>query len=249
VNDFLKWINDPETLHNNRNRVVDAVRPEIQHAAWVLDLPKVTAQSRPGRYLAARGLWFDGRYPNDLRIDGNGDMIALLRDREGYVCSYQRTVLKDGPLGYPHKEGTAMMKNPDGYKIPRDAAIRLGTAFRVMGVGEGTETALSALKRFGVTTWALGGSSRMEMWTPPVGIKALHIFKDRTSDKELEKARAIGGISPVDKAAQVLRGRAHKLGIAVTVHEPERGIRLDNGRPISDFNDVLRNEMSMEMQR
>lgn len=233
---FQDYLRDRGRAEHDINFAPDICRPEIDRklAQRLLALPRIATGSLPDRYLSARGLW-QPEYPPDLRQTKDGNMVSIVREASGMVCSYQLMVLSEGPLGYPRKDAVRMMKNPDGYKMPRSGAVRLGHIEDEMGVGEGVETAMSAKSRFDVNTWALLGTSRLGVWTPPAGIGTLHIFKDRTRDDILAKAAETGKISPVERDAVALAKRASCMGIKVYVHEPERRM----GRDISDQNDLL----------
>jgi len=57
-------------------------------------------------------------------------------------------------------------------------AVRLAKAGDVLGIAEGTETALAAMQLAGVPMWACLGASRMQRVAIPAGVRELHIFAD-----------------------------------------------------------------------
>lgn len=62
--------------------------------------------------------------------------------------------------------------------VMRDGAIRLATPFDVLGLAEGTETAMSATQLFRIPTWAVCGVDRLHRIKIPDDIKKLYIFRD-----------------------------------------------------------------------
>lgn len=212
------------------NYAPDECRPELagrKDVAAAMALPPISNGSMPDRYLRSRGLGFK-EYPPDLRQSPRGNMLALSRDRNGLVCSYDVTYLSEDQSGGVKKLYRSMMKNPEGYKVPQDAAFRLGRVENSMGVAEGKESALAAFKRNGVVTWALGSASRMARWEPPMAVDRLHIFQDH----------GIAG----ERAAKALGEYAHASGIAVFRHYQGLGPRF------SDQNDLLKHEIRSNMQ-
>jgi Toprim domain-containing protein len=104
-------------------------------------------------------------------------MIALMRDvNTGVPRGIQRTALKD--------DGTNKREMPDGMKPrmmlgrPKEAAILLGPAAEHMGIGEGTETSLSARQIFGIPVWAALSAEGIAAFPILPNIKFLTIFAD-----------------------------------------------------------------------
>ncbi len=96
-------------------------------------------------------------------------------------------------------------------------AIRLGAPSRIMGLAEGTESALSAMQMTGMTVWASLGAQRLEkVWLPPM-VETVHLFGDNDD----------AGRESVERAAHshVSEGRA-----VVPRFPPER---------YGDYNDLL----------
>ncbi len=85
-----------------------------------------------------------------------------------------------------------------------DGAVRLGPAGDVLGLAEGTETALAAMQLFGVPTWACIGASRMHTVAIPDTVRELHLFADADA----------AGAAAVEKTVAVHRHRR------VIVHTP-----------------------------
>ena len=89
------------------------------------------------------------------------------------------------------------------YADMRDGAVRLAAAAEVMGLAEGTETALSAMAMSGVPTWVTLGAGRMHDVALPDLVREVHIFADndksgsgrnaahRTADVHLKAGRCV----------------------------------------------------------
>ena len=187
-----------------------------------------------GRYLKGRGIKLD-RWPEDLRthagldyweVDDAGKpirtgvfpcMLALIRSPEGRPAGIHRTWLK------PDGSGKAPVEAPKKVLKVRDlrgGSIRLfPPRDGVLGLAEGTETALSAYLLTGTPTWAAlnaGGIERAEL---PEEITRVVIFAD--NDRSMTGQRAAA------KAA--LRFRSEGRGIRILIPD----------EPGRDFNDIL----------
>lgn len=184
------------------------------------EMQPISPGSKAEMYLRSRGIVFESgqRLPNDLGQDRNQDMIAVIRGPGGDVVSFQKTIIS--PDG--HKRMMAK-----GISVPVGSAIRLYTPRNgVMGVAEGTETALSAAKLFQTAVWSTVSAQGMERWQPPVGIKHLSIFADADLNK-------IG-----QNAAEKLAKRVNSVGISVLIHDPPMGFDKSFDSKSRDWNDV-----------
>jgi putative DNA primase/helicase len=120
-------------------------------------------------YLAKRCDWTEN-YSENLRESGNV-MLAKVQTWDGKGVNIHRTYISD--------DKATVRKLMPG-KLPDGSAIRLAyvNLRTEMGVAEGIETALSAMKLFGLPTWSLINATLMQKWRPPVGIKKVVIFGD-----------------------------------------------------------------------
>ena len=97
-----------------------------------------------------------------------------------------------------------------------DGSVRLAAAGVELGIAEGIETGLSAMKLFGVPVWCALGASRMHSVFVPDTVRELHIFSDADE----------AGSAAVERMLEGHRRRR------VIVHRPLS--------PGEDFNDVQR---------
>jgi putative DNA primase/helicase len=185
------------------------------------------------RYLRSRGVGMDV-YPNCLRIsddepyiDDHGEvfrhpaMIALICRADGKPVAVHRTYLApDGlskaPVAKPRKAVGRFGPSP---------TTRLASPGPTLGIAEGTETSLSAMKLFKVPTWSVLSTYGIETFEPPAGVEKLIIFADRDSNGAGQRA--------AEKLVERLTGK-----ISVEVRVPPQ--------PGTDWNDVLRTTRSEE---
>lgn len=167
--------------------------------------------SKPDLYLRSRGIKMD-KYPDDLRMNENQNMIAVIRDPiYGIGVSYQETKLDENC-------NKVFRKNAAGIKIPDGCAVRLGRPEKVMGVAEGTETALSVSRLSSLPVWSTCGSTNLEKWIPPHGVKGVYVFGD--NDLNLSG----------QKSAAVLKQRLEARGIKTDIMAPKQ---------LGDWNDYV----------
>jgi putative DNA primase/helicase len=98
-----------------------------------------------------------------------GAMIAAVTQPSGAITAIQKTPINPDTL----KRGDRWTKGPLG-----TGAVRLGAAQRMMGIAEGTETALSAMMLTGMSVWASLGKGRLHNVELPPFVESVHIFAD-----------------------------------------------------------------------
>jgi len=97
-----------------------------------------------------------------------GSMIAAVHQPYHGVMAIQKT-----PIKPDFSRGDRMTKGPLG-----TGAVRLGAAQEIMGIAEGTETALSAMMLTGMSVWASLGGKRLHNVELPPFVREVHIFAD-----------------------------------------------------------------------
>jgi putative DNA primase/helicase len=136
-----------------------------------------------------------------------GAMIVRVEQPYAGITAIQKT-----PINTDFTRGDRWTKGPLG-----TGAVRLGAAQEIMGIAEGTETALSAMQLTGMSVWACLGAHRLHNVELPPFVREVHIFADddETGRDAAEKTAAIH---------QALRRR-------VLVHYPPL--------PATDWNEFL----------
>lgn len=191
------------------NVIIPEINDDLRNGTF-----PITQGSKPDVFLRHRGINLK-RYPPDLRMDANQNMVAAVRDPlYGIVVGYQTTVIRNN--------GTHYRKFASGLSIPDGSAVRMGRAERVMGVAEGIETALSAFDLSTIPTWATLGSSRLEKWIAPRGVEAVYIFADNDKHGQGEKS------------ASILEERLNARGIKTEIIMPKH---------LGDWNDFVQNRI------
>jgi putative DNA primase/helicase len=145
------------------------VTPRLELARMWDAAKPINESVEVARYLAKRCGWTEN-YSENLRGKGSL-MLAKVQTWDGKGVNIHRTYIADDKV--------TVRKLMPG-KLPDGSAIRLAdTNLRTeMGVAEGVETALSAMKLFGLPTWSLINATLMQKWRPPVWIKKVVIFGD-----------------------------------------------------------------------
>ena len=166
-------------------------------------------------YLTARGCG-EFQYFKSLRFapqlrDGEGGirpaLVATVQDAEGNNVTLHRTFLR--PDGLAKAEMACPRKLMPG-TIPKGSAVRLSDyTGGPLGIAEGIETALSAMRLYDLPVWAALNANMLANWQPPEGCTDVAIFGDN-DPKFAGQA-----------AAYALASRLALAGIDVTVHIPK----------------------------
>lgn len=229
---FPDLASDIDTMLGNLKPDAVRSRPEMsdeQRRAILRETAAQTVKIAKGdladRYLTLRGCG-ELHYPKTLRFagklrDGEGAirpcLVATVQDADGNNVTLHRTFLK------PDGSGKADMACPRKLmpgSIPKGSAVRLSDyTGGPLGIAEGIETALSAMRLFDMPVWAAINSTMMQAWAPPAGCTDIAIFADNDPK--------FGG----QAAAYALAHRLSVSGLDVTVHLPSVAGR--------DWNDEL----------
>jgi len=164
---------------------------------------------------------------NNVLVGKFPAIIAAIKDLEGNIITLHRTYLT--PTGYKAKvECARKMMTVPADKTVTGKAIQLGgqPVDGVLGIAEGMETAMSAIKCYGIPTWSAVSATILANFEPPKGVHTLIIWADRD--------RSLTG----QKVAQVLKAKMKEKGINTHIMIPMRPIK---GKSV-DWNDVLRKE-------
>jgi putative DNA primase/helicase len=170
---------------------VDKVRVEISDSSRRASLNELWRGGGPVQSDDPVALWLRNRgldtvtYPNCLRtnmrvrhsgppVTWHPAMLAVVSDITGKPATIHKTYITI--TGTKAPVGKVRMFCPGSR--PAGGAVRLALPTDVIGVAEGIETALAAMKMFGVPTWAALDASGVEKFVPPPGIERLVIFAD-----------------------------------------------------------------------
>lgn len=106
-------------------------------------------------------------------------MLARVSNNSGLGVNIHRTYLDGGSKAVWEEDGVAQSpKKLMPGTVPADAAIRLWPHEGVLAVAEGIETALAVHRLTGMPCWSLICAGQMAKWTPPKGVRELHIYSD-----------------------------------------------------------------------
>jgi len=195
-------------------------------------LRKIWCEAKPtmsgdivDQYLRYRGIGLDLyptcirtasslRYFDDDTTSAFPAMLAAVHDITGLVTIHRTYLAHNG-------SGKAPVEKPRKIVSKHGASphIRLTPITTVMGIGEGIETALAAMKLFKVPTWSVLSTYGITTFEPPSEIKRLIVFADNDANGAGQKAAY--------ELAARLSGQ-----LAVEVKLPDL--------PSMDWNDVLR---------
>ena len=101
-------------------------------------------------------------------------MVSLVRNRGGMPVCIHRTYL-DGVEKADIRAPKKLMPRTEPLA---GCAIRLFEVRDHVGVAEGIETAIAANQLFGIPTWATIGTTIMESFEPPEGVRKVTVFAD-----------------------------------------------------------------------
>ncbi len=170
----------------------EEAREAIRRSAWaefIFLAADPIKDSLAERYLASRGLIagddlrFHNRVPHRYEdVGGSRGMIAAVRNRTGAITGIQATYLSD--------LATKQRRTTFGRVV--GGAVRLAPVGPdgVLGIAEGTETALAFTALYGVPCWAALSAVGIERFEPPPGLQRLIIAGDN-DDAGMTAARRL----------------------------------------------------------
>jgi putative DNA primase/helicase len=134
----------------------------------------VSASSPVGKYLTRRcRIVAFPRALREVRTADGWEMLALIMDPAGKGKAIHRTPIDDEG----NRRGKRLyMPGP----LPKGGAVRLCDAksHGVLGIAEGIETAISAMKLFRIPVWAALDVNALSNWAPPEGVGEVVAFAD-----------------------------------------------------------------------
>lgn len=164
-------------------------------------------------------------YEADGKLKGHYPaIVCAIRDLSGRLITLHRTYITPGGKKAPVESVRKMMSVPEGLTVT-GACVQLGIPQRVMGVGEGLETALSAYRVTQVPTWSTVTAGLMESLEVPESVETVLIWTD--------KDKSVTG----EKSAMALSSKLKKQGRRVHILMPPVP-RSANAKSV-DWNDVL----------
>ena len=164
----------------------------------------------------------DGKY---VLVGKYPAIVAAIRNIDGEILTLHRTYLSKHGDKAKVESAKKMMPPPDGVDI-NGGAIQIGDPIDgVLGVAEGLETALSAYRATGISTWSTVNAQMMKTVEVPAGTRTIIVWAD------LDKTRT------GEKAAAALKERMKAEDVAVVVVTPQCSIPKRAGGV--DWNDVL----------
>jgi putative DNA primase/helicase len=146
-------------------------------------------------------------------------MLAMVADASGKPATIHKTyITTDG-----RKAPVEKVRMFCAGSVPSGGAVRLTQPEPVLGVAEGIETAIAAMKLFSIPAWAALSDWGVQKFEPPVETERLIIFADNDSH------------GAGQRAAYALAARlAGRLQLEIKIPE----------KPGTDWNDVLLSETS-----
>ena len=110
-----------------------------------------------------------GRKPNTMFAPA---LIAAISDDTGLVAVQRIFLDRDGGLS------RRILPPKRGLGVPGTGAVRLGNPDTVLGLAEGAETGLSAMRLFDIPCWATLGAARIGQIAIPERVEKLVLFLD-----------------------------------------------------------------------
>jgi putative DNA primase/helicase len=207
---------------------IRAERSEASKRAALNDLWQsgrpIQADDPVDRWLQARGVGMQN-YAKCLRagmrirhsgppVTWHPAMLAMVTDAAGKPTTIHKTYITADGMKAPVEKVRMFCAG----SVPAGGAVRLASHGPVLGIAEGIETAIAAMKLFSIPTWSALNAGGIEKFEPPAETNRLTIFGDNDQN-------GVGQRAAYALAAR-LSGR-----IQVEVKIPET--------PDSDWNDAL----------
>lgn len=139
-------------------------------------------------YLTSRGIWplpsgceLRGHagveyFADGARVGRYAALVAPVRDVDGALVTAHVTYLADGRK--VERDPARKLLGP--VRGRRGCAIRLAAVEgETLGIAEGIETALAAMRLHGVPTWAALNANLLARFEPPPGVWHLVVYADR----------------------------------------------------------------------
>lgn len=159
-------------------------------------------------------------YPKSLRyFPERTAMVALMQDPDGTATMVHQTFLTKAGDKAAMVPPRLMMEGT----IAKGSAVRLAEYTDTLAIAEGIETALSAMKMFGIPCWAALNEGLMQQWQWPAGLRRIVVFGDNDSNH-------------VGQAAAYTLARK----ISLSPSPPVVDVRIPE-TPGEDWNDLARN--------
>jgi putative DNA primase/helicase len=154
----------------------------------------VDADDPVDRWLQRRGVAMQD-YPKCLRVGmrirhsgppvtWHPAMLAMVTDPIGKPATIHKTYITADGAKAPVEKTRMFCAG----SVPAGGAVRLAIPGPVMGIAEGIETALAAMKMFNVPTWAALNAGGVERFDPPVEAQRVIIFADNDQNGTGQRA-------------------------------------------------------------
>lgn len=200
---------------HDRGRFLDRLRALWGEGVPVHASPAMLYLRMRGLDGAGQGLRFHGRVPLGAGRDVvfRPAILAAVQEGQTLLALHRTFLAPDGARLAPDLTPARRMLGRPGR-----GAVRFGPATTTLGIAEGLETAISAMRLLRVPVWAVLGNERLPRITIPSGVLRLLILADDDS---------------AGRRSAALAAEAHAT--------PGRSvIRLWPGRGHNDWNDKLR---------
>jgi len=178
-------IGDAPVARPRTERSEESIRAAL-NVLWRSGGP-IQAYDPVDRWLHARGVGMQN-YPSCLRtsmrlrhsgppVTWHPAMLAMVTDASGQPATIHKTYITNDGRKAPVDKARMFCAG----SVPAGGSVRLAMPGPVMGVAEGIETSLAAMKSFGVPTWAALSDWGVEKFEPPEDAEYLTIFGDNDS--------------------------------------------------------------------